>query len=220
MENITKGIKQKIKEERGAYTILEASIVFPVMFFVLFFIIFLGNMYYEQSKMDNCVMRYAIKGAQCCADPYLYDFVQTGSVPTDLSAVEIKPYRYIMGGMNDIENKIKTEMANEIAKKDLTFFSNMVPKVTTQTTKYNNYLVYSTFSCSLKYSITMPIKLFWDANKFEIVKFTSRAEVSVSDTPEFIRNTDLVVDLLTGTKIGTTIESVFQKINSFITKFK
>ncbi|MGN0517984.1 MAG: TadE/TadG family type IV pilus assembly protein [Acutalibacteraceae bacterium] len=220
MENITKGIKQKIKEERGAYTIMEAAIVFPVMFFVLFFIIFVGNMYYEQSKMDDCVMRYAIKGAQCCADPYLYDFVQTGSVPTSLKSVEIKPYRYIIGGMDDIEKKIRKEMEDEISKKNLTFFSNMVPDVTAESTKYNNYLVYSTFSCSLKYSIIMPIKIFWDANDFEIVKFTSRAEVSVSDTPEFIRNTDFVVDLLTGTKVGTTIKSVFDKINSFITKFK
>lgn len=220
MKNITKGIKQKIQEERGAYTIMEASIVFPVMFFVLFFIIFLGNMYYEQAKMDDCVMRYAIKGAQCCADPYLYDYVKTGSVPTSLKEVEIKPYRYIVGGMDDIEKKIKTEMSNELSKKNFSFFSNMVPNVTTKTTKYNNYLVYSTFSCGLKYKITMPIKLFWDANKFNIVNFSSRAEVSVSDTPEFIRNTDFVVDLLTGTKVGTTIKSVFDKINSFITKFK
>lgn len=219
MKNITKDIKTKLKDERGAYTIVEATIVFPVMFFVLFFIIFIGNMYYEQAKMDDCVMRYAIKGAQCCADPYFYEMAKTGNIPTDIKAVDIKPYRYIIGGMNNVESKIQKEMMDEINSKNLTFFSVMSPEVSTKAAKYNNYLVYSTFQTQLKYKVTLPIR-FWDDSDFHIINFSSRSEVSVSDTPEFIRNVDFVVDLVSGTKVGATIKSVFDKINAFILKFK
>lgn len=219
MKNITKDIKAKLKNERGAYTIVEATIVFPVMFFVLFFIVFIGNMYYEQAKMDDCVMRYAIKGAQCCQDPLLYDMAASGSIPTNVKAVKIEPYRYLLGGMDSIEKRISNEMKAEIDAKNLTFFSNMSPKVTSKSAKYNNYLVYSTFTCQLNYTITLPIR-FWDDSTFQMVRFNSRAEVSVSDTPDFIRNVDFVVDLLDRTKAGATIKSVFEKINSFILKFK
>lgn len=219
MKNITKDIKAKLKNERGAYTIVEATIVFPVMFFVLFFIIFIGNLYYEQAKMDDCVMRYAIKGAQYCQDPLLHDMAASGSIPTDVKSISIEPYRYLLGGMDSVETKIANEMKAEIDAKNLTFFKNMSPEVTTKSAKYNNYLVYSTFTCQLNYSISLPIR-FWDDSNYDIIRFNSRAEVSVSDTPEFIRNVDFVVDLLTGTKAGSTIKSVFDKINSFILKFK
>ena len=38
----------------------------------------------------------------------------------------------------------------------------------------------------------------------------------VNDTPEFIRNTDMVIDVFEGTKVGQAISDVFKKINDFL----
>ena len=56
-------------------------------------------------------------------------------------------------------------------------------------------------------------------NNPTVVKLSSRAEVSVNDCPEFIRNVDMVVDLLDGTTVSEKIKDIFEKINGFIGKF-
>lgn len=226
LKDKTNNIKEKIKNENGL-VIVEAAIVFPVMFFVLFFIIFIGNMYYEQAKVDNIVLTYATKGAQYVADPSLYSMDHGGNVPTDVNGLDIEPYRYIIGSITngsiaDIENKLSQQVKDEINNGGLIFFSNSKTNVTgsdnSKIAKFNNYVVYSTFVVQVNYEVKFPIR-FLGATEPTIVKLSSRAEVAVNDAPEFIRNVDMVVDLLDGTKTSDTVKSIFDKINEFIKKF-
>lgn len=48
---------------------------------------------------------------------------------------------------------------------------------------------------------------------------TSRAEAPVDDTAEFIRNTDMVIDVFSKSKVAQKISDVFGKINDFISGF-
>ena len=216
-----KNIKERIKDENGL-VIVEATIVFPVMLFVLFFIIFIGNLYYEQAKVDDIVLRAAIKGSQCVADPFEYEMLRTGVVPDDVTKVDVKPYRYIFGDLKDIEDKISAEVSNQIANGSLVFFSNSQAKVIgsdqPKIAKYNNKILFSSFSVQVNYQIKFPIRFIGENNP-TILTLSSRAEVSVNDVPEFIRNVDMAVDLLDGTKAGDTVKGIFDKINSFISKF-
>ena len=123
--------------------------------------------------------------------------------------------------MNSIDDKISTAVQNDIEGNSTSFFKNMKPNLKTSKTniaKFNNYVVYSTFSVEVKYELKFPIK-FLGADTPTVMTLNSRAEVPVSDTAEFIRNTDMVVDLFYGTKIGKTISDVFGKINDFISNF-
>ncbi|MDO4802417.1 MAG: hypothetical protein Q4A15_09660, partial [Prevotellaceae bacterium] len=81
-----------------------------------------------------------------------------------------------------------------------------------------NYVVYSTFVVQVNYEVKFPIRFLGDTQP-TIAKLSSRAEVSVNDAPEFIRNVDMVVDLLDGSKTADNIKGIFDKINSFIDKF-
>lgn len=226
MKNKVINIKENIKNENGL-VIVEAAIVFPVMFFVLFFIIFIGNMYYEQAKVDNIVLTYATKGAQYVADPSLYSMDHGGNVPTDVNGLDIEPYRYIIGSFTngsiaDIENKLSEQVKNEINNGGLIFFSNSKTNVTgsdnSKIAKFNSYIVYSTFVVQVNYEVKFPIRFLGETSP-TIAKLSSRAEVAVNDAPEFIRNVDMVVDLLDGTKAADTVKSIFDKINGFIKKF-
>lgn len=225
MKDKVKNIKNRIQNQKGA-VIVEAAIVFPVMFFVLFFIIFIGNLYYEQSRIDQIVLRYAIKGAECVADPFLYDYEVTNAVPNDTS-VDVEPYKYIFGSMSGgsisaVEDKLSQAVKDEINDTSLIFFANSKAKVLgtdeKKMAKFHNYVVYSTFVVQVNYQIRLPIS-FMGEQAPPVLKFSSRAEVPVSDAPEFIRNVDMAVDLLDGTKTGDTIKSIFEKINGYINNF-
>lgn len=226
MKDKIKDIRKKINKQTGS-VIVESAIVFPIMFFVLFFIIFIGNMYYEQARVDDIVLRYAIKGAECVANPFQYDMELTNAVPTDVGAAKVEPYRYIFGSSGEgaiksLEDKLSQKVKDEINAGSLIFFSNSKANVVgsdnSKIAQFNNYILYSTFVVQVNYKVKFPIS-FLGEDYPTIVSLSSRAEVPVSDVPEFIRNVDMVVDLLDGTTVGDTIEGIFEKINGFIHKF-
>ncbi len=213
-------VKKILKNEEGAVQIVEATIVFPIMFIILLFLIYMGNAYYIRSQVEKVVVSYAIQGASYCADPLLEVLETTGSIPK-VDDYNTEPYRYIFGGMSDIESQIAKAVKKEIATKTTSFFRNMEPKIKTpesQITQFKNYVVYSTFAVEVEYEIKFPIKIL-GADSPTVLNVCSRSEVPVTDTAEFIRNTDMVIDLFHGTKIGQAISDVFGKINEFITTF-
>lgn len=209
--------KKSISNSSGAVQIVEATFVFPVMFIILFFLIYMGNAFYIRAQVDSVVETYALKGAAYCADPILETYIEKGQVPS-LEQLDTAPYRYIFGGASDIERKIADEVENQISGQSSSFFKNMSPKLKTwkgNIAKYNNYVIYGTFSVEVEYVIEFPIR-FLGKDTPEVLNISSRAEVPVNDTPEFIRNTDMVIDIFEGTRLGQSISDVFKKINDFL----
>ena len=184
-------------------------------------------MYFEQAKVDDIVLRYATKGAEYIADPFQYGMEKGSGVPTDVKALDIEPYRYIIGSftngsISEVEKNISEEVREEINNSTLIFFSNSkanyVGTDNDQIATFKNYVIYSTFVVQVNYEIKFPIR-FLGSESPTIIKLSSRAEVPVSDSPELIRNVDMVVDLLDGTSTGDTIKGIFEKINGFIGQF-
>ena len=218
-------IRQGLHNEKGAMVIVEATIVFPVMLFVLLFIIFIGNTYYEQAKVDDIVLRYAIKGAQYVADPFKQS-MEKGTVPTNTKEIKLEPYRYLpflsdFGYISDVEKDLSKRVTNEIKQGGMIFFNNANARIVGgedgNIARFENHVLYSTFVVQVQYQIKFPIR-FLGEERPTIVNLTSRAEVPVNDQTEFIRNVDMAVDLLQGTSFGNTISSMFKKINGFIEK--
>lgn len=216
---MTKSRIKKLKNESGM-VIVEASIIFPIMFFVLILLIYMGNAFYMKAQIDSVVVQKAVSGANYCADPLLETMITSGGLP-GLDELDTDPYRYILGGMGDIEAKIGNEVETEILGDSFSLFQNMKPKISTSSSdisKFNNFIIYSTFSVEVEYVIEFPISILGESTP-AILTISSRAEVPINDTAEFIRNTDMVIDLFQGTKAGQAISDVFSKINKFITDF-
>lgn len=210
---------RKLNSENGM-VIIEATFVFPIMFIILFFLIYMGNAFYIKAQIEAVVEEQALTGANYCADPILETIRETGSIPS-LNNLQTEPYRYIFGGMSSVESKISNEVEKAIIKKSSSLFNNMNPTITTPSSKiaeFNNYVVYSTFSVEVQYVIKFPISFLGESTP-PLLTINSRAEAPVNDTAEFIRNTDMVIDLFHGTKIGQSISDLFGKINDFISGF-
>ncbi len=212
-------LRNSIKSEKGSVQIVEATFVFPIMFIILFFLIYMGNAYYVRAQVEAIVAEEAIKGANYCTDPILQTIKDEGVIPK-LSDLDLDPYRYF-SGMNGIEETISREVEEKIEGSSVSLFRNMEPVVKTRRadiSKYNNYVVYSTFSVEVKCEVEFPIK-FLGRSTPNLLVITSRAEIAVNDTAEFIRNTDMVIDYFEDSKLGQSIKGVFDKINDFLDTF-
>ena len=203
MKKIKQMIKNKIKDENGVVVIVEASFVFPIMFFVIFFLFFMGNMYFARAYSDNLVNETAIRMAAECADPNLNTITSSGDAKIP-ATMKNEPYRYffnsdVIGGDGTIDaskNLAKNLIYEEEGSLN-TFFEGMEPKINKSDidVKFNNNIINYTLSVTATYKISLPWKFIF-SDEVIIQEFTSHAEVPVSDAPEFIRNIDMAVDYL------------------------
>ncbi|MBQ9975813.1 MAG: pilus assembly protein [Clostridia bacterium] len=212
---------EKTKSERAAVTIVESAIVFPVMFIILLFLMYMGNAYYVKAQVDAIVVENAIAGANYCADPILESIKRNGGAVPSVKKLEVEPYRYFIGGMDDVEDYIADRVKKQIDSSTISILGEMSPDLKTSKSniaKFNNYILYSTFSVNVKYDITFPIRLL-GSKEPTVMRVNSYAEIAVSDTSEFIRNTDMVIDYFGDSKAGTTIKGAFDKINEVLQTF-
>jgi len=185
----------------------------------------MGNAHYVRSQIEAIVVDKAIAGANYCTDPILQtikDKDKAGDAVTipKLSEMDLDPYRYF-SSMDAVEKKISREVEEAIEGSSVSLFRNMDPVVKTKRSdisKYNNYVMYSTFSVEVKCEVEFPIKFLGKSTPNMLV-VKSRCEIAVNDTPEFIRNTDMAIDYFGDTKLGQSIKGVFDKINEFLDTF-
>ena len=140
-------------EERGAL-IVEATIVFPIMFFIILFLIYFGNVFYLRSQVDAIVAESAIKAASYCVDPLMAK-VEGGTVPTTME--DVQPYHSIFGSAQT--DSVREEMVNKLNRIGTGYFAGMnLKNIVVDQFKYNRGLVTSTFSVDVSYRIQFPIR--------------------------------------------------------------
>ncbi len=216
MKKKVKNFFMDMKSEDGAVMIIEATFVFPIMFFVLFFLIYFGNMYVVRSAVSRYTSTCAIKGAEYYANPWVKTVTEDlkgEDVPTTND--DVKPYRHIFSS-KDIEREIEEELKRKIEQYSGGFFQGMEPHLNTCTAKYNNYVLYSSFETVTEFKIYFPIKFIWEDEKMGI-DMSCCEKVTVVDGGEFVRNTDLVVDFLESNK---TVQEMKEKITECFSKVK
>lgn len=208
-------MKEKNSREDGM-VIIEASIVFPIMFIVIFILIYAGNAYMQKCKVESIVSQAAIQGAAYCADPML-DYVEANEKVPSLGDMDVKPYRFMLGGMEDITVKIQKDINEKLNNLNSGFFSNMKPICETPKVEFNNHFIYSTFSVELTYKIPLPIRML-ASNDALYIKVASRYDAPVSDVPEFIRNVNMIEDYMETYGIVDKIQELVDKAKKVMGK--
>lgn len=204
-----------MRDDRGAL-IVEATIVFPVCLIVILILLYLGNVYYQKSRIEAIVVEAALDGAAYCADPLLRAIEENGNQVPALGTVNYEPYRYLgglLGGMDPIESSISDLITERIGGMNTGLFSGMKPTGYENDlhVKYNSSFIASSVSVDMEYKIELPIRLLGDQDNLSM-KFRTHTEVPVGDTPEFIRNVNMVDDILEVTGIK---EEMTKKITEF-----
>ncbi len=209
-------MKEEMRDERGA-VLVEASIVFPVCLIIILMLLYLGNVYYQKSRIEAIVAEAALDGAAYCADPLLRAIESGGGQVPSLGAADYEPYRYLgglFGGMDSIEESVSSLITGRIRGLNTGLFSGMKPTgydTGGLQVEYKSSFIASSVSVDLEYKIELPIRLLGDRENLSM-GFQTHTEVPVGDTPEFIRNVNMVDDIfeVTGAK-----EAMAEKIQEF-----
>ena len=212
-----------IKSESGIVPIFEATIVFPIMFFVIIFMFLMGNVYMSKSYVDAVVHKEAVKIAAKCADPNLEETLKNEKLNN--TKLKNMPYRYIFQGqINDVINSSKKEIRS-IATNDFnSFFPGMAPSMNNDNCikiKFENNLINYDLSVTADYKITLPFRfIFADDVMLMYFDYTAYANVPVTDSPELIRNVEMIIDYIQQTGLDKKVENVTNKIKGLFSKDK
>lgn len=207
-------MNKKMRKDSGM-VIVEATFVFPIMLFAILLMIYMGNVYYQQAKLNAIVDIAAVKGAAYCADPMLDDIEKSGSVPTKYN--DIQPYRYLFG-LSDIETKMEKYVRTQFDKAGDGFFGSMAPKSVSCVANFNNSVVMYSFTVEATYKVTVPLR-FMGTEPPTILRLTAKATAPVNDNGEFINNIDMALDYYESSGLSKKINAVTDKISGFFAKF-
>lgn len=207
-------MKKIFKDNKGVL-IVEASIVFPIMLFVILMMLYMGNIYYQQAKLNSIVDMAAIKGAAYCADPMLDDIEKAGKVPTTNN--DIQPYRYLFG-VSDVESKMKKYVTDQYKTAGDGFFGSMAPTSVACDTNFNNSVIMYSFTVEATYDIKVPLR-FMGTEAPTIVSLSAKATAPVNDNGEFINNLDMALDYYESSGMSKKVSAVTDKIKDFFNKF-
>ena len=193
-------MKTDLKENKGAVTIVEAAFVFPVVFFIVFFMIMAGEGYYQRARVEHAVTQAAIDGAARCENPMLGQVISRKSVPTDPTATDVMPYRYIFTGeAKSIASQVKGELQGKIRAMQPLLFKNMSPSNVNITVNPKMNPLVSSFSMKCTFDVSFPIRMIFSN---EEVKFSYSVSITapVGDPAELVRNVLIVENIVQRSK--------------------
>lgn len=201
----------KQKSENGTI-IMEAVMIFPMVILTVIMLLTIGNAYYQRSRVEAILETKAIEGAAYCADELLRMAAAGKALPTNVKdAPEIAPYKYIFSGdTKNIVQGTQDEIISEVTNLKSGYFKGMEVKNLVVKLDYSNVFVAQTVKADASYDIDIPIRLFGYQFK---VKCNSHIEVPISDSPEFIRNVDMVLDYLERTPLREGFDKLQQMMN-------
>ena len=214
-----------VKKEDGAVLIVEAAIVFPIVFFTMFFIICMGNAYYIRSCMDSIAQTTAVEAANYASNENLLTIMREGYYYKDRN---VDPYRYTVSQY--LKDSVDEVVKKRTDSKDNSILAAMLPKNVSYSVKFDSGLFGSSVTVEIDYTISV-MPLVKKNLGIADVEYTSRAVANITDSVEFIRNLDMLRDFYTdftqtetGKKVvGTVkgkIEELVGKINSMFEFFK
>lgn len=242
-------LKKAIADEEGASSILEACLIYPVVFIVVIMMFFMSQVYLQRANVNHYAQMTADYIARCIAftgydvldsDPYKFTDVDK----TDYSLDEIKtmsaridPYRYL-GGLFGYSSFTAT------TDKRVDYMETLPKELVEEILTNNDFVTSGKTAPTLSgYGITFSGNGYVcgiNANSFEVnvcIKqtFTGIFGVNlfvpeqntlisgfgvshISDTPELIRNTDLVFEIAEYwlDKLGLDVDKIKATIDKFM----
>lgn len=221
---VMNSLRNFVKKEDAAVSIVEGAIVFPVVFFTIAFLIFLGNALHERAKIDSIVLMAATNGAQSITDPFHTRLVnegvnaESGVIPPDSGYFkDCMPYRYFFG-IGSVEQEIEDYVVEKITGDNTRLFAAQINGEPIVKATYNNYILSSSFSVEVDFSYELPFE--WAFMELPpLIVINSKAEVPVNDSSEFIRNTDMVMDYFVQSGLQKKMNDIMKKVGDFFNIF-
>lgn len=209
---------EKMKDV-SAGVMVENVIVLPLVFVIIIFMIISAFLVHDRVTIETAARRGATYASHCIADPNYATLVgQSGELdfakPVEnisFSSIgkNVKAYRYLTGGAS-VQGVVETEVNKIVSNSRI----NWIPQDSiTVTCSQENRIIYQDVCVSVTSTYHLPRWIEWFGLESEY-KVETEAKIAAVDPDEFIRNADLVVDLITevddatGGHIGKALDSI------------
>lgn len=200
------------RQEQGAVTIIEATFVFPIVFFVVFFMIMAGEAYYQHARVEQAVTSAAISGAARCENPMLAKVIKDGSVPTDPAAVDVAPYRYISTKeAKGIADNVANDLDKTIRSMQPLLFRGMSPQIISVEAVPHINLLVSSLEVKCSFDVPFPMRMIFSKETMKM-SYAVQMTAPVGDPAEFVRNVALIKDVIERSEFASNIAGNLSEI--------
>lgn len=209
----------KIRAEKEGYMTVEAAMVFSVLFFSLIFILFMGMVLYQEVNLQGLAVRASERGSVI----YSSRVSDMSSGKKTLNDFLIRdPYRNVpfmdSGKKSDYTSVINTYINQNLGKYDV--ISGEV-RNSGNYVEIEDYLIQKRVKVTIESGYRLPVnsiaEMFGQNGPFEI---STAAVSAVVDSPDFVRNVDLAMDVAKQTEVFGAVEEGYNKIRDVIDKVK
>lgn len=227
-----KQLWKRIKREDGAAQMIEAAIIYPVVFLCIFVLIYIGLYILQTITVSTYAQKAVMLTAREISYPGYIQMVEGNEsvysdasvegndmlleslvLNTDPKRAKGQTYRYWTQSMMREDTKLKYEdILKEMVVNNSMITSKEKEEIKVEITTKNHFIVQY-----VNVTVTQPLMGFPVLEHFgiETPTISASAQTTVSDTDEMIRNVDFVTDALTAfaNKIGLDIGGMKEKIN-------
>ena len=205
----------KNESEKGAVTLIEAVIVFPIMFIIVFIMVMAGNAYFQKSRVERAVVECTLDAASRSANPMLGYVIDNNGIPHGTNDVEIYPYRYIFTGeMKNIKGQIEAQLTDRINSMSSIAFRGMEPKNVSVSMSLNWYVIASYIDTRCSFKIELPIRMLFSHNNIAF-RYDVHLNEPIGDAPNLIRNTSMIQDFIERSEYEKRLNETGNKIQEY-----
>lgn len=209
-------LREKWKKKDG-YLTIEMAIIFPAIFFSLILILYMGMVLYQEVKLQSLAVEASERGSVVYSSRV--SDMSTG-IKT-LGDFRIRdPYRNVpfMGGRDKAAytSLVNTYVGSRIGRGNILA---QTARNQGNFTQVEDYLIAKRVRVSIQTVYRTPVDGIADMFDFQRPFEVNTAVTSaVADSPDFVRNVDIVVDVASQTEAFHTVQEGYNKIREAIEK--
>ena len=222
-------IKNQIKDDR-ANAVVENVIVLPIVLITIILLIVMCFVVHDRSTVEGAAKRGAIYAAHCISNPNYAEILSqsnnsAGSLDVSVTngaftftgiSKKINAYRYLKSSTSGLKGKVEKEVMAIVENTRIPWRNIDIVSVNFE---QNNKVYYQDVKVTI--NVSYPISpVFAVVGMDSLYKYSVSAIMTVNDPDEFIRNADLIVDMIVeiDKRTGNKLSSIGDKIGSLAKK--
>ena len=214
---MTTRIQSILRSEHGAATIVEYTIVFPLVMVIVCILVFTGYLMYDKASMEAAVERTALYLSKTVADQNYSKAVERSSTSNEIDGITVKgniepdPYRHLFGNAEDSTETARGDALDIIRNAQLLRNDTVDVQVKISSGIFKKVTVTATE--------TFEMPTFIPLLELPSLQLKAESTMYVNEPAELVRNADHAIDLLQGldAKLGITekLNMLKEKISFF-----
>lgn len=202
--------------KNDGYMTIEMILIFPVIFFSLLLMLFMGIVLYQEVNLQSLAVRASERGAVTYSS-------RVSDLTTNIKTLEDfkkrDPYRNLplmdQGKKAEYIALINTYVDTHMGKQNLLLTKE--GKNAGNYAQIQDYLIVKRVKVNVQTDYHTPVdaiaEMFGQEGVFHV---NTTAVSAVVDAPEFVRNADIVTDVIKQTKVFGTVENGYNKLREAV----